>query len=291
MEKKRLQQSPNDGPLISVVTAALNGAQYLEHTIQSVISQTYGNLEYIIIDGGSTDGTVDIIRNYEPRLAYWHSKPDRGLAHGFNLGLARAHGQWILFLNADDFFLGPEVVETMAPHLMVREGGDVVFGQTILQTCQQDSRPLPLAKTYGRPWRWQEFRRANTIPHPSAFTSRRYFDRVGEFAETYRTCMDYELYLRGREHLKAYFVPMPVSGMREGGRSRVSAINTFREARRSQFETKALSGRAAGLNFIWLVGRHYSGRLAHKLLDPLAARISWISWLGRNPGDPSAPDH
>ena len=85
-------------PLVSVITVCLNAATFIEQTIQSVIVQTYPGFEYIIIDGGSTDGTVDIIRKYESRLAYWHSKPDRGLGHAFNLGLVQAKGSWLLFL-------------------------------------------------------------------------------------------------------------------------------------------------------------------------------------------------
>ena len=91
--------------LISIITVCLNAMEYIEQTITSVMAQTYPNLEYIIIDGGSLDGTVDIIRKYESRLAYWHSQPDRGIAHAFNLGLAQAHGDWILYLNADDLLL------------------------------------------------------------------------------------------------------------------------------------------------------------------------------------------
>ena len=93
--------------LISVITVCFNAAEYIEQTITSVMAQTYPHLEYIIIDGGSRDGTVEIIRKYESRLAYWHSQPDRGIAHAFNLGLAQARGEWIVCLNADDILLTP----------------------------------------------------------------------------------------------------------------------------------------------------------------------------------------
>ena len=94
-------------PLISIITVCLNGAEFIEQTIQSVLCQTYPHKEYIIIDGGSTDGTVEIIRKYQSRLAYWHSQADQGLAHAFNLGFEQSHGDWIVYLHADDFFWMP----------------------------------------------------------------------------------------------------------------------------------------------------------------------------------------
>ena len=105
-------------PLISIITVSHNAADFIEQTIASVLSQTYPFIEYIVIDGASSDGTVDIIRRYESRLAYWHSKPDRGIAQAFNLGLEQAGGDWIVYLNADDFFVDTSVVSRMVPYLL-----------------------------------------------------------------------------------------------------------------------------------------------------------------------------
>lgn len=94
-----------NNPLISVVTVSYNAVLTIEQTILSVINQTYPHIEYIIIDGGSTDGTVDIIKKYANRIAYWVSKPDKGIYDAMNKGIRTAKGEWINFMNAGGFVL------------------------------------------------------------------------------------------------------------------------------------------------------------------------------------------
>jgi glycosyltransferase involved in cell wall biosynthesis len=270
---------PPDSPLISVITVCLNAERFLDQTIQSVLGQTYPHIEYIIIDGGSKDGTVDIIRKHESRLTYWHSKPDRGLAHAFNLGLEQVHGEWILFLNSDDFFLNPSVIHKMVPHLLYNNNVDVVFGATIYFTNQVNPVPAPMRKFYGSPWRWRDFRWSDTIPHPSAFTNRRFFNRVKGFDEAFRIAVDYDFFLRGHKTFRAEYIAIPISGMREEGLSGRNMLQNFREGRMAHLKNKALPPWAAWLNFFWQFGRYYLGRIGHKILDPLAR---YVHWTGRN---------
>jgi glycosyltransferase involved in cell wall biosynthesis len=269
--------SPN--PLISIITICRNAVEYIEQTITSVVAQTYPTLEYIIIDGGSVDGTQEIIRKYEPRLAYWHSQPDRGIAHAFNLGLAQAHGQWLVYLNADDFFLEPTVIEQMAIHLRRHKEDDVIYGKIISLTREPQPQPVPLCKPIGRPWRWQEFRRFDFIPHPAAFINRYYFDRVGGFDETFHIAMDYDLFLRAQARLRARFVPLDLVGMRHGGQCVKNLVKTLREAKRAQIKNQALPRWISEVNFFLRAARLYAGMMAHLVLDPLASRINWP---GRN---------
>lgn len=102
--------SENNMPLISVVTVVFNGAQCLEETIKSVIGQTYPSIEYLVIDGGSSDGTADIIRKYAPRLGFWISEPDNGIYDAMNKGIKHARGEWIIFMNAGDSFYDDNTV-------------------------------------------------------------------------------------------------------------------------------------------------------------------------------------
>jgi glycosyltransferase involved in cell wall biosynthesis len=259
--------------LISIITVCFNAVDYIEQTIQSVLFQNYPSIEYIIIDGGSTDGTVGIIRKYESRLNYWHSRPDRGIAHAFNQGVAQGHGDWFLFLNADDILLTHKVIEEMVSHLILYNRADVVFGNMISLTREKNPHPVPLCKIGGHTWSWPEFRRGNMIPHQAAFTRREYFERQGVFDENYNIAMDYEHYLRAGDGLRAQFVPIPVVGMRFGGRCVQSIAATLLEFRRAQIKNQALPKWFAEVNFLMRASRLYLGVMAHLVLDSFAEKI------------------
>ena len=106
-------KSSGNQPLVSVVTVVRNGVNSIEQTIQSVLAQAFDNIEYIIVDGGSTDGTVDIIRKYGDKITYWVSEPDNGIYDAMNKGIALATGDWIIFMNAGDLFYRDDVVATI----------------------------------------------------------------------------------------------------------------------------------------------------------------------------------
>lgn len=117
-------------PKISIVTVSYNTSDCIEKTIQSVINQTYPNVEYLIIDGGSTDGTQQIIERYDDRIAYFVSEKDKGLYDGMNKGIAAATGDYLLFMNADDVFVNNEVVEKIVHFIEERPDADVVYGNS-----------------------------------------------------------------------------------------------------------------------------------------------------------------
>ncbi|NJL77185.1 MAG: glycosyltransferase, partial [Saprospiraceae bacterium] len=117
----------NSYPKISIVTPSYNQAQFIEETIRSVLLQNYPNLEYIIIDGGSTDGTIEILKKYEPWLTYWVSEPDRGQSHALNKGIARATGEWIGWQNSDDIYLEKAFFYFLSKWKL-KTKADVIFG-------------------------------------------------------------------------------------------------------------------------------------------------------------------
>ena len=116
---KKSMNPINSTPLISVVIAVYNGKATLQQCLDSVTQQTYSHVELIVIDGGSTDGTVDLIRANAQKIAYWISEPDRGIYNAWNKALAQAKGDWICFLGADDYLWNAQVIERMAEQLVL----------------------------------------------------------------------------------------------------------------------------------------------------------------------------
>lgn len=116
--------------IISVITVVFNGKDFIERTIKSVLEQDYAFKEYIIIDGGSTDGTVDIIKKYESHLLFWSSEPDRGVYDAMNKGIEKASGKWINFMNAGDYFYSNEVLSQIFSNNRNTARYDVVYGDT-----------------------------------------------------------------------------------------------------------------------------------------------------------------
>ena len=260
---------PQNLPLISIITVSHNAADFIEQTIVSVLSQNYPFIEYIVIDGASTDGTVEIIRNYGYRLAYWHSKPDRGIAQAFNLGLEQAGGDWVLFLNADDFFVDTSIVSRMVPYLCQHKNADVVYGRAEIIFSGKEVQAFPFSRLLGRPWSWPIFRLYNFLPHQSAFTNHKYFARVGKFDESCSISVDYEHYLRGGKNLKAVFVPFLISKMRLGGVSHRHLLTSLREYKSSQLKNQALSFWEAWLVFYYRIGSFYGRLCLQDVIKPL----------------------
>jgi len=185
-------------PRISVVTPSFNHARFLEATIRSVLLQGYPDLEYIIIDGGSTDGSVELIRKYEDHLACWVSESDRGQAHAINKGFARATGDIVSWLNSDDIYESG-VFRLVAENLDPVAGPYVVFGDCLF--IYERGRSMRLFRGIDRPfYRKLCYWRGWDIPQPTVFVARRVIEDVGPLDESLHLAMDYEWFLRVALH-------------------------------------------------------------------------------------------
>ena len=117
---------------MSIITVVYNNVLTLERNIQSVLNQTYGNVEHIIIDGGSTDGTLDILRRYDDTVDYWVSEPDKGIFGAMNKGVRAATGEWVNFLNSDDFYASPYVLASTFDSSRPLESLDLIHGDAFI---------------------------------------------------------------------------------------------------------------------------------------------------------------
>lgn len=179
-------------PRISIVTPSFNQARYLEQTLRSVLDQDYPDLEYIVMDGGSTDGSVDLIRSCASRLAYWTSGRDRGQTDAINQGLARATGDILGWLNSDDVYL-PGTLHRIARAFREARDADVVYGDYELIT--PDGRPFLRRREIPFDWYCLLYG-VNFIGQPSSFFTRAAWQRFGPMDESLRYSMDYDFYLR-----------------------------------------------------------------------------------------------
>jgi glycosyltransferase involved in cell wall biosynthesis len=207
-----------DDTVVTVVTAVYNGRQHVEETIRSVLAQENVSCEYWIIDGASTDGTQDVIRPYASRLSGWISEADCGISDAFNKGLARARGDYIMFLNADDALAHPHALATLLGSARSGNWPEVVYGDCDLFDPISGEFLYRAVIHYDR----ERFLKRETLPHPGMLMHRRYFDKYGHFDTTFKVAMDYELFLRGVPETGAVRVPGVVTRVRAGG---ISARN------------------------------------------------------------------
>ncbi len=185
--KGYFKKSYVDKPLISIITVVFNGEKHLEETIQSVINQTYDNVEYVIIDGGSIDGTLDIIKKYEDKIDYWASEKDAGIYDAMNKGLQLVAGEYIGILNADDFY-EPSALKKSIELIKDNDADYSVAKVQYVNTKNIISPIFPLEKNKI----YQEM----FYPHISAFIPRKAYKQVGLFKTQFKIAGDHDMALR-----------------------------------------------------------------------------------------------
>jgi glycosyltransferase involved in cell wall biosynthesis len=218
-----------DLPRISIVTPTFNSAAHLEQTIQSVLGQNYANLEYIIVDGGSADGTLEIIQRYSAELASWSSEPDRGIADAFNKGVRRATGDLVGIINSDDYYAPGTFSAVVEAY---RANGDAAIAHGDIQWIEPTRtlrlRPRLSSRAYygGMP-----------AYHATCFVPRAVYERLGTFNTDYRIGMDYDFLLRALlAGVRLHYLPRVIAHVRAGGISSRHAAAAIRELYRSQRE-------------------------------------------------------
>jgi len=212
-ETPRLPETMSDGrpwPLISIVTPSYNQGRFIEGTIRSVLLQGYPNLEYIIIDGGSTDGSPDLIREYGKWLAYWASEPDKGQAHAINKGFQRASGEILAWLNSDDQYC-MKTLRVVARHFQEQPDIGLLFGD-----CNtMDAEGLIVDCVRGKQSDLAQLLMANFIPQPSAFFHRRAWESVDGLDVELHFALDYELWIRMMLNgVRSHYIPLSLSQFR-----------------------------------------------------------------------------
>ncbi len=204
-------------PRISIVTPSYNQGQYLEETIRSILLQGYPNLEYLVIDGGSNDQSVEIIRKYAAWINHWESEPDRGAAHAIHKGFGRASADILAWLNSDDIYF-PNALQRIACELTRRPDADVISGQCRVWCGKPDDEligPSPLRK-------YKDFLRVGSnwmqkrlILQPEAFFRKRAYVAVGGLREDISYAFDVDLWMRfARAGFRFESIPVPLANLR-----------------------------------------------------------------------------
>ncbi|UFH55973.1 glycosyltransferase family 2 protein [Spirosoma sp. KNUC1025] len=200
-------------PLVSIITATHNAEKHLNECITSVLNQTYHNFEYIIIDGASTDNTIEIIKKYSHKLTYWVSEPDDGIYDAWNKGLAKANGDWIAFVGADDI-LYPNALQTYIEHIVQHPNrNNLEFVSANIELVEED---LSTIRLVGEAWKWESFRKSMVTWHVGTFHSKYLFAKYGMFNKSYKISGDYELLLRPKSLLVTSFINQVTAKMRLG---------------------------------------------------------------------------
>ena len=208
----------NDFMKLSIITAVLNNKTYIEHCINSVLNQTYKDIEYIIVDGGSTDGTLHIIEKYQDAVFIWISEPDRGIYDAMNKGIKLASGDVVGILNSDDFYPARDVIDQIMNEFESKDV-DSVFADLVYVKREnpdevvryyQSSNFHPKKIAYG----WMP-------AHPTFFVKRKIYEQYGLYKTDYQIASDYELIARFlvKNKVSYSYIPKVLVKMRTGGAS------------------------------------------------------------------------
>lgn len=240
--------------LITIIIAVFNGEKHLEETILSIINQTYNNTELIIIDGGSTDGTLDIIRKYEHAIDYWVSEKDAGISDAFNKGVTLASGDYINFQGDGDGFYAKDSLSKIINN--VNKNTDILISGRIQRVCIDGSEMYvsELKSKFNK----KSLLFRMSIPHQGLFTNIKYFKKYGLFDVNNRYCMDYEHLLRAYHEFPNVVVKdIIVAKWRADGLGNNREIDVFREYNKIKVDNKVASIPSLYIINYWTLFKFY----------------------------------
>jgi glycosyltransferase len=216
---------------VSIITPVLNGQETLEATIGSILCQGHKDIEYIIVDNGSTDGTLDIINKYRNRIAKVLFESERGIYTTMNTGLKNAEGEIIGILNSDDIYANDKVIETVVSQ-MTEHNTRSCYGDLLYVNKNNMSRTIRHWKS--RPYHKHLLKRGWMPPHPTFFVKKEVYDKYGIFDTDFKIAADYELMLRFLEKNKitSHYIPDVLVKMRVGGISNRQESKKYNEKNR-----------------------------------------------------------
>jgi glycosyltransferase involved in cell wall biosynthesis len=219
-------------PYISIITSTFNCADSLESTIKSVIVHLSQEIEYLIIDGGSTDGTVDIIKKYNDSVAYWISEKDEGIYDAWNKGLMKSRGQFVAFLGSGDS-LCLNYSNLYLNKILINENIDFVSSKMIIRDKKNT--------IYGFPWEWGNFKFTMNVVHPGSIHNKKLYSRYGVYDNKYRIAGDYEFLLRIGDNLTTDFIDEQTVVFGLDGISSNNKLQLAREVRNAKIKNSVNS--------------------------------------------------
>lgn len=247
---------------MSVIVATLNSGGTLAACIDSVSAQEGVSVELLVIDGGSTDGTVQILQANDDSIAYWESEPDRGVYSAWNKALGRASGAWICFLGSDDRLAGPEVLARLVD-AGEQEAADLVCSRIRYERSEKTGNLV-----IGQPWSWKKMSSFMCVAHPGLLHRRELFSRFRPFSEEYRIAGDYEFLLRLGPDVTAAFVDEVTVEVGGAGLSS-NGLHVLTEMRLVQARHPEIGPVKAALNY----GKCLGERALWVALDRLPFRL------------------
>ena len=223
--------------LFTVVTVCYNSEKTIYRTIDSLLKQTINDFEYIIIDGKSSDKTVDVIKSFEDKFKErninfkWISEIDKGIYDAFNKAILLANGSWISFLGSDDYYLDDSLDYYKNEINKLKEEVDFVHSVVKVEEI----------KLIEDKWEWKKFKTSMNIAHVGAFHNKNYFKKFGDYDIKYEIAGDYELLLRAKKDLKTHWFNKVTAIMSDGGISNMQVKNVYLETTKAKIITGNLS--------------------------------------------------